>query len=225
MPKDISIGYGFPPRMLSLCILGNFSFKSGQSYCLFETQWVNEDKTASCFSFHDIWREITCLMSALRENRASGIEMWTLIPSQPRFSKKIFQRWKINRLFFCCRKAVALSWPWLLTFFWQPYWQWQAAKILAGWAFQSSLIEPWAVSMTSFWSSQPKSQPQHFKKCNERGRGRQAHACTHVCTHSPMGRHVSQPYGQTVSWKQFPICFPVALHHLHTRQDWFSHPL
>lgn len=72
MPKDIFNHDGFPPRMLSLCTLGNFSFKSGQSCYLFETHWLNEDQTTHCFSFHDIWREITCLESALRENRASG---------------------------------------------------------------------------------------------------------------------------------------------------------
>lgn len=143
MPKDIFNHYGFPPSMLSLCILSNFSFKSGQSYYLFETQWLNQDKTAHCFSFHDIWREITCLTSALRESRASGIEKWALIPSQPRFSKKIFQRWKINRLFLLQESHCSLSQPRLFTFFWQPYWQWQAAKILAGWAFQ--IFTHWAL--------------------------------------------------------------------------------
>lgn len=72
MPKDIFNHDSFPPRMLSLCTLGNFSFKSGQSYYLFETQWLNGDKTTRCFSFHSVWREITCPESALRDNRALG---------------------------------------------------------------------------------------------------------------------------------------------------------
>lgn len=52
-PKDIFNRYGFPPRILPLCTLGN-SFKSGQSYYLFEIRWLNADKTASCFAFPDI---------------------------------------------------------------------------------------------------------------------------------------------------------------------------
>lgn len=49
-----------------------FSFKSGQSYCLFETWWLNEDKTVSSSLpiTSGIWRKITCLASAL------GLDIW-----------------------------------------------------------------------------------------------------------------------------------------------------